>query len=135
MQSKFKVGDRVRYLPCKESGEWQNVTITKIDGNGYFGDDDNPNWKDGYFYDSHLELIEETSESKAISLLRKIVDYGGYGAIGVEAKAILGEIEPVDPLAAKAEQYYSEWLKDPSDMPFAQDAMLYAMRRMRDEGE
>jgi hypothetical protein len=59
--SKFKVGDRVRYLPCKGSGQdWQNVTITKIESTGgYWGDDDDEQWRDGLFFEHQLELIDE----------------------------------------------------------------------------
>ena len=37
----------------------------------------------------------------------------------------------VDPDEALADRLYDDWTKDPSDAPFARDAMLYAIRKVR----
>lgn len=110
MESKFKIGDRVKWTKYGGSS-WQNCTITDIsprfDGRmGYMLTDPHPEFGDGWIAENELELVAPTPESKALSLLRKIVDHGGYGAIGVEAKAILDEIEPFDVDESEAEKIW-----------------------------
>jgi hypothetical protein len=49
-----------------------------------------------------------------------------------EARAIVAELEPVDPDVAEAERLYKAWVHDPSGSPFAQDAILYGLKRGRE---
>lgn len=95
--STFKVGDRVRYIPYIGGEAWQNVTITRIDDGGYWGDDDNEAWRDGYFPFSNprLELIPPPTpnpETRALDLIRRIAAHDGKW--GIEARAIMRDVEP-----------------------------------------
>lgn len=60
---KFKVGDRVRYVPCKGGEHWQNITLTDFSMGSWDGDDnyDGP----GSFGDDELELIERPAAEAA----------------------------------------------------------------------
>lgn len=118
MENKFKVGDRVKWT--KHGGSsWQNCTITAIsprfDGRmGYMLTDPHPEFGDGWIAEDELDLVAPTPESKALSLLRKIVDHGGgYANTYADAKAILDEVDPVDGDIAEARKICASfWLAD-----------------------
>lgn len=112
MESKFKIGDRVKWTKYGGSS-WQNCTITEVsprfDGlMGYMLTNPHPEFGDGWIAENELDLVETNPESKALSLLRKIIDLGGYGWIGKEAKQILDELDSVDADLVEARRVVEE---------------------------
>jgi len=71
MMTEFKVGDRVRYIPCIGSNDWQNITLTESPSKDdkrqvWFGVDTESG--EGGFAPSTIEKIESVPSSELAEL-------------------------------------------------------------------
>lgn len=91
--SKFKIGDRVRFIPCKGTDDWQDVTITHTESSpycNYIGVD--PKNGTGSFHENQLEYIVI---SPIQTETRRVLKPGVYGVLEVGAVGATGVRVPV----------------------------------------
>jgi hypothetical protein len=123
MATEFKVGDRVRYIPCKgegPSGSWQNVTITRLEPTGgYWGDDDNEGWRDGLFYDGQIELIDPATSGNKVGTGSEATDELAELRAFKETALAAGYVPPEPPKLETdeeaAKRFCEEWWKEMHD--------------------